>query len=202
MKWVLIALGVVGLLFAVGGVGTCTIYNGLVSADNEAERTWANVQTAYQQRLDTLPKFAEVARVSTKFQIELQKQYVSARNNVNVVAANGDAPQLQQAADQEFAVLFESFRNFLNINVEATPEAKTDQLTELNSQIESVERMIKHERDAYNKAVKDRKDKMKTFPGNKVAGEFGFEPDKYKPFQASEAAQTSPDLDLDPDFNK
>ncbi|MBI1888633.1 MAG: LemA family protein [Candidatus Spechtbacteria bacterium] len=202
MKALLITLGAVALLVLVTGGCTWGGYNGLVSADNEVERTWANVQSAYQQRLDTLPKFAQVVRVSTQFQIELQERYVKARNNVPVLAAasNGDAAKFQADVDKDFEQMMGSFRNFLNINVEATPQAKTEQLTELNSQIESVERVIKHERDAFNKAVKDKNDKVRRAPSSVVAGWFGFE--KSKPFEASKEAQTSPQLDLDLDKKK
>ncbi len=190
----LLIVGIVGLLVLIV-VGGCTwgSYNGLVSADNNVEKSWANVQSGYQQRLDTLPKFAETAKLSVEFQIALQERYVAARNSVNTAAESGDPTQLERVANSQF----EGLRSFLTVQVEAVPEAKTEQLTELNSQIESVERVIKHERDAYNEAVKNYKDKARKVPGNIVAGMFGFDVDKYKPFQASEAAQTSPDLDLD-----
>lgn len=194
------ALVVVGvLLLLIGGIGgVCTwgSYNGLVSADNEVERAWADVQSAYQQRLDTLPKFAQTAKLSAQFQIALQEKYVSARNAVQEAGTARDPGALEKAANEQFANL----RSFLTVQVEAVPEAKTEQLTELNSQIESVERVIKHERDAFNKAVKDKNDKVRNFPSNNVAGWFGFE--KSKPFAAAKEAQTSPQLDLDLDLKK
>ena len=198
MKAVRIVLGVVGLLVMIVGGCTWTSYNGLVSTDNNVEKSWANVQSAYQQRMDTLPKFAKTAKLSAEFQIALQERYVNARNAVNTAAENGDPAQLENVANAQF----EGLRSFLTIQVEAVPEAKTEQLTELNAQIESVERVIKHERDAYNQSVKNYKDKARKFPGNTVAGMFGFDANKFRPFQASQEAQTSPNLDLDLDLNR
>lgn len=198
MKGMLIALGVLALLVLI--VGGCTLgsYNGLVSGENEVERSWANVQSAYQQRLDTLPKFAKTAKLSAEFQIALQQRYVAARNSLNTAAEAGDPAELESVANAQF----DGLRSFLTIQVEAVPEAKTEQLTELNSQIESVERVIKHERDAYNQSVKNYKDKARKFPGSITAGMFGFDANKFKPFQASQEAQTSPDLDLDLDLDR
>lgn|SRR3989338_7862163 len=190
MKAVLITLGIIGGLLLLVGACTMGSYNGMVSADNEIDRTLGNVQSAYQQRLDTLPKFAQTAKLSTQFQVELQERYVESRNAVQEAASTGDPNQLEQTANSEFAAL----RSFLTVQVEAVPQADTSQLTELNAQIESVERVIKHERDAYNTAVKAKNDKVKHFPGNIVAGQFGFEPSTS--FAASEEAQESPDLDL------
>jgi len=198
MKGLLITLGAVGLLVLI--VGGCTLgsYNGLVSADNEVEKSWGNVQSAYQQRMDTLPKFAKTAKLSAEFQIALQERYVKARNTVNTAAQSGDPSKLENVANAQF----ESMRSFITIQVEAVPEAKTQQLTELNAQIESVERVIKHERDAYNQSVKNYKDKARKFPGGVVAGMFGFDANKYKIFEASKDAQTSPELDLDLNFKR
>ncbi len=193
MKGVLIALVVVGLLVLITGGCAWGSYNGLVSADNDVEKSWGNVQSAYQQRLDTLPKFAKTAKLSAEFQIALQQRYVEARNNVSTAAQRGDPSELESVANAQF----ESVRSFITIQVEAVPEAKTDQLTELNAQIESVERVIKHERDSYNQSVKNYKDKSRKFPGSVVAGMFSFDPNKYKTFAASSDAQTSPELDLD-----
>lgn len=197
MKGVLIALAIVGVLVLIVGGCTMMSYNGLVGAENNVEKTWANVQTAYQQRLDTLPKFAQVAKLSVQFQIELQERYVAARNRIQVVGGATDPEALQKAVDEDIAALMVGMRSLINLQVEATPEAKTEQLTELNVQIESVERVIKHERDAYNDAVKTYKDRGRKFPGSITVGMFGFDVGKYNPFQASHEAQTSPELDID-----
>lgn len=202
MKGLLIVLGVLAILVLI--VGGCSLgsYNGLVGAENNVEKAWANVQSAYQQRLDTLPKFAQVAKLSTQFQIELQERYVSARNGIQVAGSNVDPDALQTAADKDLAALMVGMRSLINLQVEATPEAKTEQLTELNAQIESVERVIKHERDAYNDAVKTYKDRARKFPGSITASMFSFDANKFKPFQASAEAQTSPELDLELDRDR
>lgn len=186
--WVLIGLGVFALV-----VGGCVwgSYNGMVTGRNSADEAWGNIEAAYQRRLDTIPNFAKNAKFSADFQLRLATKYAEARQSVKDAAATRDPNTLQRAADSAREALV------IAITAEAVPEAKVDQLTELNAQIENVERVINHERTAYNKVCKNYRDKVQTLPGNMVAGTFGFSASYCDIFKAAEGADRSPDYDLE-----
>lgn len=180
----LIALAVIGVLAVVLLIAGCGIRNGIIGAENTVEQKWGDVEASYQRRLDVLPKFAKNAQFSVDFQLKLNKDYVQQREGIKNAAASGDPNALQKAANDGYQALLIAVRQ------EAVPQAKLDQLTELNAQIENVERVINHERKGFNDAVRRYNDNVRTFPGSM----FGYQPKK--PFKAEEGAEKSPDYDL------
>lgn len=176
----IVVLSFVGFYFGV--------YNGMVVRKNQVDKAWADVESAYQRRLDTIPKFAEVAKFSTKFQLELQLKYAEAREGLRNAATSGDPNKLVQAGNNGFTALVIAVRQ------EAVPEAKVDQLTELNAEIENIERVINHERVAFNEAVRDYNNVIQQVPGNWFASGWGFF--SKEPFSAEPGAEKSPKLNL------
>lgn len=174
----------VGVFFIIMKV---SVTNGIVRAENTVDQAWSDVEAAYQRRLDTLPKFAQTAKFSTEFQLKLQETYVQGREGIKQAAQSGNPEALQQAANDKFNAMLIAVRQ------EAVPEAKTDQLTELNAQIENVERVINHERNSYNASVKAYNDKIETWPGSMFRGSR----ETREGFRAQPGAETSPDLDLE-----
>lgn len=187
-KVMMVGLIVVMLLVGIPLLWAWGTYNGLITTENAVDKSWGDVEAAYQRRLDTIPKFAKNAQFSVDFQAKLIGDYTKYREGVNQAARSGDPQALQQAANDGYNVLLIAVRQ------EAVPQAKLDQLTELNAQIENVERVINHERKDYNDSVQNYRNKMRKFPGNLIAGMFGFGD---KPmFEAAEGAENSPDYDF------
>lgn len=181
-KW--IALGVVVMLAFIAWGN----YNGLVRAGNAVDKAWSDVEAVYQRRLNTIPKFVKTAQFSADFQIRLQREYVQGREGIKSAAATGDPAALQKAANDAYGALV------IAVRAEAVPQAKTEQLTELNAQVESVERAVNHELKAFNGAVMNNNNKVQTFPGNVFAAIFGFR--TREGFKAEPGAEKSPDFDL------
>lgn len=164
------------------------VYNGFVSSRNAVDKAWSDVEAAYQRRLDTIPRFVQVAKFSVEFQRKLAIEYAKAREGVRQAASSGDPGALQKKANDGYNALLIAVRQ------EAVPQARTDQLTELNAQIENVERVINHQRNAFNESVFQYNTRTQTFPGNMIAGSFGFLP--RKGFKAAEGAERAPDFNL------
>lgn len=165
-------------------------YNSLVSGRNAAIKSLADVEAAYQRRLDTIPKFAKTAQFSAQFQLKLIKEYAQAREGLKNAATSGNPDILQKAAEKAFGGLMIAVRQ------EAVPQAKTDQLTELNAGIENVERVINHERDAYNEAVMNFGNSIQSAGGKFLIGLFGWQFEPMKSFTAQPGAEKSPNYDL------
>lgn len=181
----LIVLGGVLLVVLALVLAYFGIRNGIIKSENAVQKSWGDVEAAYQRRLDSIPKHAQTAQFSADFQRKLQQDYVQGREGIKNAAATGDPEALQKAANDGYQALV------IAVRAEAVPEAKLDQLTELNAEIESIERSINHERKAFDDAVNEYNDKVRTAPGSW----FGFAPKK--PFAAEAGAEKSPEYKLD-----
>jgi len=174
---------VIVVLLAINGM-----FNGMIEKRNAVDKSWGDVQTSYQARLDTIPKFVETAKFSIDFQKKLAIDYAAAREKLSNPGPKDDLASYQTTADNNFDALV------INVRQEAVPEAKLDQLTELNSEIDSAERVIRHQRDAYNQRVKEYNDATQFFPNSWFAGMWKFEARKY--FEADKEASKSPEVKL------
>ncbi len=183
---------VVGLVVIVGILCLALMgtYNSGGSKRNAAIKAWDDVEAAYQRRLDTIPKFAKTAQFSVQFQLKLAKDYAQAREGIKNAATSGNPETLQKNADNAFKGLMSAVRQ------EAVPEAKTAQLTELNAEIESIERVVNHERKIFNDVVKTNNDAIQSVPNKWFISWFGWNFQLMKGFTAQPGAEKSPDLDL------
>jgi len=177
-----------GIIFGFMAMGT---YNGLVDKNNSAIKAWDDVEAAYQRRLDTIPKFAKNAQFSADFQNKLATEYAKAREGVKDAASTSQPGTLQDVANKHFNGLMIAVRQ------EAAIEAKIDQLTELNAEIENIERVINHERKAYNDAVRVYNNAVQKVPGCWFISMFGWDFPSVEGFSAELGAETSPDYDLE-----
>lgn len=182
-----VVIALLGVIF--GGIVWGT-YNDLVSKQNAVDKAWGDVQAAYQRRLDTIPKFAQNAQFSAQFQTKLATEYAKAREGVKAAATTEQPDALQVAAQQGFEGLMIAVRS------EAVVEAKTDQLTELNAEIENVERVVNHERIAFNEAVRSNNDTVRKVPNSAFISWFGWDFQKSASFQAAPGAEKSPTYEL------
>ena len=189
-KYVIGITCIVLLILLIFGLCIVGAGNDLVLKDNNCDKSWDNVESAYQRRLDTIPKFAEVAKFSVEFQLNLSIKYAEARNKLSQAGNSGNAEQLQNIANTEMQGLT------IMIQQEAVPEAKLDQLTELNSMIDSAERVILHERDAFNQAVMEYNNARETFPNSFFISLMNWNYEEREGFTAQSGADISPDLNL------
>ncbi len=176
---VLISIGVLALLAFMWVFGT---YNSLVSLDENLNQRFGNIQSAYQRRADLIPNLVATVKTSATFEKELQTQIAGLRSGI----VNAQTPA-------EMERVGKSINSALTFAFEAYPNIKTtDQFQQLGSQLEGTENRIKVERDNYNTAVKDYNIKVRRFPGNMIAGMFGFS--VKESFSATEGAEQAPDV--------
>jgi len=194
-KKMLVVVGVVvAALLLCGGCGMTT-YNGLVSLDQEVQSQWAQVQNAYQRRLDLVPNLVKTVKGAAKFEKETLTAVTEARAHA-VQAAPGSAtpndPQalqrFQQAQDQLGSAL-----SRLMVVVERYPELKaTQNFRDLQAQLEGTENRISVERMRYNEAARRFNTKRQSVPTVLFAGLLGFQPKSY--FEATPGAERAPNV--------
>lgn len=169
----LIGAGIILLLAIV----TIVTYNGLVSKDEKVKQQWAEVQNAYQRRLDLIPNVVNVVKGGAEYeQTTLQKVVEARAKATSIVTSNNISPDnynRQGAVQDELA----SAANRLLVSVEKYPQLKgTRAFSDLQVQLEGTERRIKVARKDFNGAIATYNSSVKSFPTNIIGSMLGFKP--------------------------
>lgn len=180
----LIALAAVVLLAGWAWTG----YNGLVTARGGVDLAWSQVETDYQRRFDLIPNLQRTVQGAADFEQQTFVQVTEARTQW--LNAAGDRDARVEAANQ-----FDSALSRLLVSVEAYPQLQATQaFRDFMTQIEGTENRISTSRRDYNQAVLAYNLKVRRFPGNLLAGLFGFDP--AESFEAAEGADRAPVVDF------
>lgn len=170
-------------------------YNGMITQEENVEKSWADVQNQYQRRYDLIPNLVNTVKGYSEHESSTFEKVTEAR--AGLMSAHAEA---QNVADpQNHLAQFQAAQDKLNgalgiyINAvhEAYPELKANEnFMNLQTQLEGTENRIATERRRYNQAVMDYNLRIRRFPGSVVAGLTGF--DKKEQFAADSQAQSAP----------
>jgi LemA protein len=172
MGWIVLAVVAVAVLFVV------TTYNGLVGGRNAYKNAFAQIDVQLQRRNDLIPNLVETAKGYMKHERETLEAVIAARNTavsgLKAAAANpGDVQAMQQLSGAENA-LSQSLGRLFALS-EAYPDLKANQnMMQLSEELSSTENRVAFARQAYNDAVMSYNNRCQMFPGNVIAGRFGF----------------------------
>jgi len=193
----LVILGIVAILLFWG----CNGYNGLVKQDENVKKAWNNVQTEYQNRSDLVGNLVNTVKGAANFEQNTLVQLVEARAKATSVNIKADEltpeniAKFQAAQSQMSGAL-----SRLLAVVENYPDLKaTQNFTQLQGQLESIENKIKNSRKDFNEAINVYNTKVRSFPMNILGGMFGFK--AKEGFKADEGAEKKVDVNFD-DLNK
>lgn len=185
----ILVIALIGLFVYVKAVG---VFNMFVQNEELVAKSWADVESRYQQRLDLIPNLVNTVKGYADFEQETLTGVIEARSkatsiNVNVEDLTPDnLAQYQQAQDQLSGAL-----SRLLVTVERYPELKANEgFINLQAQLEGIENRIAVERRNFNQSVQSYNATLRTFPNNVFAGWYGFERKGY--FEAAQGAETAP----------
>lgn len=185
---VLIALVVIAIFWGVG------VYNGLVTKQEGVEKAIGNVQTAYQKRADLIPNLVATVKNYAEYEQGTLTAVVEARAKATSVTL--DPTNLSEETLKAYMNAQNELSGALSrllVTVEQYPDLKANEnYLNLQSQLEGCENSIANARREWQEAVQVYNTAVRRFPGNIIAGMFGFEKSPY--FEASEAAQNAPDV--------
>ncbi|MCR5659553.1 MAG: LemA family protein [Bacteroidales bacterium] len=191
MKKGLIIIIALLALVAVWGVG---VYNGLVTKQEGVEKAIGNVQTAFQKRADLIPNLVATVKNYAEYEAGTLTAVVEARAKATSVTL--DPTNLTEESLKTYMDAQNELKGALNrllVTVEQYPDLKANQnYLDLQSQLEGCENGIANARREWQEAVQTYNTAVRRFPGNILAGMFGFEKSPY--FEASEAAQQAPNV--------
>lgn len=187
--WVLIGGVLMLLLLAVGS------YNGLVQADESVNKSWSDVESSYQRRMDLIPNLVETVKGAADFERGTLEAVTAARASVGKI-------QLSAAPTQEELNQFLAAQDQLGgalsrllVTAEAYPQLTATQgFRDLQAQLEGTENRINVARRDFNEAVKDYNTRRRSFPAVLMAGVLGFE--GRAGFQAQAGADQAPQVDF------
>lgn len=185
LPWIVI--GVVVLW----GIST---YNGMVGKDQSANEAWANVESAYQRRMDLIPNLVNTVKGYANFEQETLTRVIEARASATQVKI--DPTNLTPEKLQEFQAAQTGVSSALGrllVVAENYPDLKANQnFLDLQAQLEGTENRINVARNRFNETVRGYNAAIKTFPGNLLAGLAGFQARSF--FEAQEGAEKAPEV--------
>jgi LemA protein len=184
------------LLIALGAAAWLTgQYNAIVTAEEQIDARWSDVETSYQRRLDLIPNLVETVKGVADFERETYTAVAEARARAGQVTLTPEMlsnPQalarFQQAQSEVGSAL-----SRLLVAVERYPQLKANEnFRDLQVQLEGTENRIAVARRRFNEAVQQYNLMVRRFPGRLVAALFGFEPRPY--FEAEAGAEQAPEV--------
>jgi LemA protein len=186
MKGFLIGLGIVVFIVVIVVMGFIGVYNGIVSKHETITAKWAQVENQLQRRNDLIPNLVNTVKGYAAHEKTVFENVTNARSQWAKAGTLDEKVKAAGAMDAALARLL--------LVVENYPELKANQnFLTLQDQLEGTENRIAVERMRYNESVRDYNITVRTFPGNIIAGMFGYKP-ATEYFKAEEGAKAVPEV--------
>ncbi|HEX2192011.1 MAG TPA: LemA family protein [Acidimicrobiales bacterium] len=188
-RWLvpLVVVGAVVLLLVLPLIGT---YNGLVNREADVDQAFADVDTQLQRRNDLIPNLVAAVRGILGQEQAVFGELARARQAYAGAATPEEKVDAANAIDAGIGRLL--------VIVEAYPELRSSEnVRDLQVQLEGTENRIVQARRDYNGQVTSYNKQVKRFPRSLVAGLFGF--DEKPLFRATPESRTVPSVDLGTD---
>ena len=194
MKKSWIIIGVIVLLGIILYSSIKGTYNGLVINEEKVNKSWADVQGAYQRRLDLIPNLVSTVKGYAKFEQETLIKVIEQRAAATKPTINVDATKLNANTLAQFQKTQDELGSSIGrllVTVEKYPDLKANEnFLQLQAQLEGTENRINVERRNFNGTVNEFNSTLRSFPTNILAGMFGFSKKPY--FEAQAGADTAP----------
>lgn len=174
--WILLFVLAAVVLWGVGQ------YNRFVKTEEKMTQAWSQVENVYQRRMDLIPNLVAVVNSYADYESSTLIEVVEARAKQasSATIQPGSITQEQLSGFEQTQQLLGDAVNDVIVSVENYPELKAEESYQtFLAQYEGSENRILVERKRYNKMVQDFNKSVRSFPGNLIAGWFGFEPKPY-----------------------
>jgi LemA protein len=177
-----IILGVVGLIMMVGltlSLWVMGVNNRLVRFDQIVSQRASEVQNIYQLRHDLVGNLVETVKGYAGHERGTLTDVIAARASATSIRLTPEALKDPEAV-KRFEAAQSSFAGALSrlmVTVERYPDLKADKhFLNLQKSLAQIEVKAVNSRSQFNQSVLAYNTQVKTFPGNLVAGFFGYTP--------------------------
>ncbi|WP_320939383.1 LemA family protein [Lysinibacillus capsici] len=187
MKKILGPIGIIVIILVVIALLFIPKYNSLVTAEENVDSKWAQVENQLQRRYDLIPNLVESVKGYANHEQEVIANITEARAQMG----NASSPEEQAVANDALTGALSR----LLVVVENYPNLKADaNFRQLMDELAGTENRLAVAREDYNNEVQQFNKHVKRFPGNLIAGMFGFEQKEY--FKAAAGADKAPSIDF------
>lgn len=169
------------IVLAVGSV--FGFYNGMVSARENVDSKWSQVDNQLQRRSDLIPNLVNTVRGYASHEKEVFQSVSDARAKMAGAKSVGDKLEANNELNGALSRLLAVAENY--------PQLKADQnFRQLQDELSGTENRIAVARKDYNDAVQSYNTKIKSLPYSLFAGALGFTARDY--FKVEETAKAVP----------
>lgn len=181
-------------ILAVVVIWAISAYNGMVTLEESVSKAWSDVETTYQRRSDLIPNLVNTVKGYATHESNTFQEVAAVRAKATQMTI--PAEELTEENMRKFSQTMGEMNSALSRLIaisESYPELKaSENFSELQAQIEGTENRINEARKKYNASVKDYNIAVRRFPGNIIAGIFGFH--KKAEFKSNEGAEKAPEV--------
>ena len=176
---ILIGVAVLLVLYLVG------MYNGFIILKTRIQEALSGIDVQLKRRADLIPNLVETVKGYAKHEKDVFENVTKARSSMM------NAGSLQEKADAN-NMLSGALKSLFAV-AEAYPDLKANtNFQDLQRQLEDTEDKVSFSRQFYNSNVLEFNSKVQLFPGNIIAGMFGFKVAEF--FAATEEEKKKVDV--------
>jgi LemA protein len=159
--YILIAVVVVLILWVIAA------FNGFVGKVNRTKEAWADIDVQLKRRYDLIPNLVETVKGYAAHESQAFENVTKARAAAMGATGTADKAQAENMLSGALKSLFAVS--------EAYPDLKANQnFLQLQKELGDTEDKIQAARRFYNSNVQELNTSVQSFPGNVIAGMFGF----------------------------
>ncbi len=169
-----------------------TQYNGIVTKEESVSTAWGNVEVQYQRRADLIPNLVNTVKGYAAHEQETLESVVAARAKATQMTVDPEnlTPERLAAYQKTQGDVTAALGKLLAITENYPQLRANENFSALQAQLEGTENRISESRRVFNNAVQEYNLSIRRFPGNIVAGLFGYE--KKAKFETAEGAEKAP----------
>lgn len=187
MKKLLGPIGIIVIILVVIALLFIPKYNSLVTAEENVDSKWAQVENQLQRRYDLIPNLVESVKGYANHEQEVIANITEARAQMGSASSPEEQAVANDALTGALSRLLVVVENYPNLKADANFRQLMDELA-------GTENRLAVAREDYNNEVQQFNKHVKRFPGNLMAGMFGFEQKEY--FKAAAGADKAPSIDF------
>lgn len=190
MRKLLIPLGIIVGFFIILAIIFAPKYNQFVNLEEEVNQKESQIETQLQRRGDLIPNLVSTVQGYASHEEEIFTDIADARSRLS---GAGNVEEMAEANNEMTSAL----SRLLAISENYPDLQASEQFTGLRDELAGAENRIAVARQDYNTAVQEFNRNTRTFPGNMVAGMFGFSEKPY--FEADETSRDVPEVEFNTD---
>ena len=158
---------VIIIILVVIAVWVISTYNSLVQLRNKVRNAFAQIDTQLQRRFDLIPNLVETVKGYAGHEQEVLENVTASRSGYMNATSNEQKMEMNNQLTSTLKTLFAVSENY--------PELKANaNFMSLQEELSETEDKLVYARQFYNDAVTIYNNKIQMFPGNLIAGIFGF----------------------------